>query len=140
MRILQSLLPKLGGDQAFKHRCNPSANTTAKQAAMAMPMQTQVQCRCKHKRNTSANAMETCRHMQTCIHPMQTQVQTQVQPQRQSADAGTSASIGEQATNVPQLFPTTITKIKNGETNITTLESPVAPAQRVGFLKASPRR
>ena len=107
------------GQHQCQFKCNAGVSTSATQVQTQWkqscshlltcihPMQMQVQCRCKHKRNTSANAMEACRHMQTCIHPMQMQVQTQVQPQRQSADASASASISEQATNVPQLFPIT---------------------------------
>ena len=56
-----------GATQVQRH-CNASS--------MATPPQTQVQCRCKHKRNKIANVMATCRYIQTCTHPMQTQTQT----------------------------------------------------------------
>ena len=66
MRILQSLLPKLGGDQACKHKRNPSANTSAKQAAWLH----RCKRKCKPGVNTKATQVQTQwqRHAETCKH------------------------------------------------------------------------
>ena len=51
-------------------RHSSTGATQVQYQCTASSMAMQVQCRCKHKCNTSANAMETRRHMQTCTRPM----------------------------------------------------------------------
>ena len=65
---------------------------------------------------------------------MQAQVQTQVQPQRLSADAdtGASASIGEQATNMPQVFSITFAM------TFAVDHSKTMPVIRVGHMRTKP--
>ena len=62
--------------QSMKTQVQPKCNTIAKRAAW----QHQCKRKCNAGLNTNATQVQTqwktCRHMQTCTHPMQTQMQT----------------------------------------------------------------